>query len=408
MTVAPLKIFHVQTRFMRAGAEENTWESCVHQSRMGHEVMILCGPESNFSYYEGLGTAVTLKVVPSLVRDISPGKDYRCYKELRSIFAELRPDVVHTHTSKAGTVGRAAAARVPTVIHGVHMLPFSNIGIAEKLVYVSAEHAVAKATHHFIHVSHGTSDAYRLAMIGRKTPHSVVRSGMDIDKFRAAALPDDWQDMLGIAPGEDKPKVILMLAALEARKRQGEFLEGFASATGPGENIRLILAGEGPDRERLVAQIATLGLADRVRITGFRQDPERLIAMSDIGVLSSLREGLPRVVVQYLAGGKPAIVSPLRGIEEVIRSGTNGLIAQGKSAASVATLAVTTVRNDATLRFLTRGAKTSPVDDWSRASMFDQLDEAYLRAVGPAYRGHGVATAPARVEETAVPSVATA
>ena len=84
------------------------------------------------------------------------------------------------------------------------------------------------------------------------------------------------------------------------------------------------------------------------------------------------------------------------------------MVLQSKSAASVATLAVTTVRNDAMLSFLTRTAKTSPVDDWSRASMFDQLDEAYLRAAGPAYRGHGVDTAPVRVEEPAIASIATA
>lgn len=384
---APLTIVHVQTRFVRGGAEENTWVSCVHQARLGHRVIILCGPTSNIDYYESQNAGVALQIVPSLVREISLKHDFRCFRELRAVFKALKPDVVHTHTSKAGIVGRmaAAAAGVRNVIHGVHMLPFSNIGLVEKLVYVGAEHFVAPMTNHFVHVSNGTREAYRSALIGLGTPQSVVRSGMDVDKFKSASWPDDWRSLLDVSAGEEKPKVVLMLSSLELRKRHSDFLKGFARITKPGEPIRLLLAGEGPERENLEAQIASLGLGDRVKLAGHRSDPERLVALSDIGTLASLREGLPRVVVQYFAGGKPAVVSALRGIDEIVRSSINGFILPDKDAGSIAELAVNVVRNEDLLGHLSKGARRTNVSEWSKSSMLDQLDQVYTHALRSSY-----------------------
>ncbi|MDO6416083.1 glycosyltransferase [Sphingomonas sp. BIUV-7] len=386
-----LTIVHIQTRFARAGAEENTWACCVHQAGLGHRVIILCGPDSNIEFYESMNQKVSLRLVPSLVREISPKKDLRCYREIRDLLKEINPDVVHTHTSKAGIIGRAAAASalVPTVIHGVHILPFSNIGLFQKLLYLTAEHIAALWTNYFVHVSYGTRDAYRVARIGSRRPHMVVRSGMEIAKFVAAPWPEDWRSILGIPVGTEKPKVLLMMAALERRKRHHEFLDGFAAATAPGEPIRVIFAGEGEERENLEAHVQKLGLNDRVKFVGHRPDAERLVALSDIGVLSSLREGLPRVVVQYLAGGKPSIVSPLRGIEEIVKTGVNGIILKNTSASSVAREAVNVARDTSMLEFLTKGAELTEVSGWSKAAMFDQLDRAYVEALGTSYNSIG-------------------
>ncbi|PTQ13136.1 glycosyltransferase family 1 protein [Sphingomonas oleivorans] len=384
----PLTIVHVITRLLRAGAEENTWSSCVHQARSGHRVHLFYGAESNPDYYERQGTDVRLQLIPSLVRPIHPLKDVQAYGELRKAFAALRPDIVHTHTSKAGIVGRQAAraVKVPHIVHGVHMLPFSNVGAVERFVYLAAEHAVAPGTDLFVHVSHGTKQAYETASIGRKVPHRVVRSGMEIGKFRDAPWPDDWRDMLRIGPDEEKPSVILMLAALEPRKRHIDFLEGFAAATRPGEPIRLIFAGDGPDREAVHQKVADLGLADRVVLLGYYPTPERVVALSDIGVLASLREGLPRVVVQYLGGGKPAVVSPVEAIEEIVQHGVNGRIVPSPDAAEVARVAVDLIRDRSELARLSAGAAVSPVDEWSFPAMFAALDASYESLPVPARR----------------------
>ena len=376
----PLVIAHVQTRMNRAGgAEENTWASCVHQAQSGHVVHLFCGRSSDVEEYAGRGTAVRVHLVDEMVRDVSAQSDIAAYRRLSALFSEVQADVVHTHTSKAGIVGRLAAsnAKVPAIVHGVHILPFSNVGLAEKAVYLAAEHIAAPMTDHFIHVSHGTRDAYALARLGGNRLHSVVRSGMDIDRYQNAAWPDDWRGMIGVGPDAAKPRTILMMAVLEARKRQAEFITGFAEVTRHGEDIRLLIAGDGPERAKLAALIETLDVSDRVKLLGHRSDPERLVALADICALASLREGLPRTIVQSLAGGKPAVVSSLRGIDEIIESGVNGIIVRRPDAQSVAREAVALLRDDVRLARMTQAAACAPVDGWRFASMFAQLDQAY-------------------------------
>ncbi|MEE4450775.1 glycosyltransferase [Novosphingobium resinovorum] len=374
-----LVIVHVQTRMLTGGAEENTWASCVHQAGRGHIVHLVCGRDSNVDYYQSRNTSVRIHYVPELIREVSWRHDLAAYRRLTALFGDLQADIVHTHTSKAGAVGRFAArnAGVPAVVHGVHMLPFSNVGLAEKCVYLLAEHAVAPLTDHFVHVSHGTRRAYGHARIGSGRPHSVVRSGMDIERFRGSEWPQDWRQVMGVGPVAPKPRAILMLAALEKRKRHAEFIEGFMQELREGEDTRLLLAGDGPEAASIRELVASLGIADRVRLLGHRTDPERLVALADVCVLSSLREGLPRVIVQSLAGGRPAVVSPVRGIEEVVDCGVNGMIVRRSDAASIAREALKLVRDDDRLAAMTRAAQHAPVDEWTFAAMFEQLDRAY-------------------------------
>lgn len=380
--IRPLVIVHVQTRMLTGGAEENTWASCVHQASQGNIVHLVCGRDSKIDHYRARNTSVRIHYVPELVREVSWRDDLAAYKRLSALFADIDADIVHTHTSKAGVVGRFAArnAGVPAVVHGVHMLPFSNVGLVEKCVYLLAEHAVAPLTDHFVHVSHGTRRAYGQAQIGRARPHSVVRSGMDIERFRRPEWPEDWQEVMGLASSASKPRTILMLAALEKRKRHAEFITGFMLGLRKGEDTRLLLAGDGPELSRIRQLVDNMGIADRVRVLGHRSDPEKLVALADVCVLSSLREGLPRVIVQSLAGGRPAVVSPVRGIEEVVDCGVNGVIVRRSDAASVAREALRLVRDEERLAAMTRAAQAAPVDEWTFTAMFEQLDRTY-RAV---------------------------
>ena len=378
--VGPLTIAHVQTRMNRTGGcEENTWASCVHQAESGHDVHLVCGRSSDVDAYRDRHPRIAVHQVNEMVWNISPADDWAACQALKRLFEDIGADVIHTHSSKAGVLGRVAGrmAGVPALIHGVHILPFSNVRLSEKLTYVAIEHAAALATDHFIHVSEGTRAAYRQALVGASKPHSVVRSGMKIDQFKGANWPADWQQILGTDHAQHKPVTMLMMAVLEARKRHAEFLEEFARITEPGENIRVLLAGDGPEQENLEALIASLGLGDRVSLLGYRRDPENLVALADFSVLCSLREGLPRVIVQSLAGGKPAVVSPFPGIEEIVKHGANGVVASTREAEDVAREAVSLARDRQRLAAYTAGALESPVDEWSFSSMFAQLDAAY-------------------------------
>lgn len=378
-----LKIVHVQTRFARAGAEENTWASCLHQQRSGHSVHLLYGPGSDPEHYRKQNDEIGMELVPSLVREIHAVKDLQAYIQLRKAFRRLKPDVVHTHTSKAGIVGRLAAKHegVPRVIQGVHMLPFAGASLLQRSVYLAAEHIVAPKTDLYIHVSEGVKAAYEKARIGQKIPHMVVKSGMDLAQFRSASWPDDWRNLLGVDASTEKPPVLLMLASLEPRKRHLDFLEGFAAAVRKARPVKLVLAGEGPLRNLIQARATTLGIADHVVMLGYYPSPERLIALSDVGVLASLQEGLPRVVVQYLAGGKPVVVSPIEGIHEIVSDRKNGLISSSQDAESVAQIGVELLSDAKSFESLSAAARASSLDNWSFPAMFNSLDQAYQKVL---------------------------
>ncbi|TIT46771.1 MAG: glycosyltransferase family 4 protein, partial [Mesorhizobium sp.] len=137
--------------------------------------------------------------------------------------------IVHTHQSKAGIVGRLAAreANIPCIIHGVHILPFVHVGNAQRLMYLAAERLAAKCTQAFIDVSQAMRDICIANHLGSADQHHVVHSGFDLKRFANAQWPQQSHLLLGTAVGEPKPPVILMLAALEPRKRHIEFIEAF-------------------------------------------------------------------------------------------------------------------------------------------------------------------------------------
>lgn len=313
-----MKIVHIITRLVRGGADENTIATCNLQAARGHQVYLMHGRDLHPEIPAGIDDSVTLCAVPDLVREVSPRREFAALSDMTAQLRALAPDVVHTHTSKAGILGRMAARRagVAVILHGVHILPFLNVGLASKLVYTALERMVAPYTDAYISVSEGMQTANLAAGLGTPDNNFVVASGMDIAGFQAAQP---------IPERPDGP-LLVMVAALEARKRHAEFLPVFADVVKTHPAATLAFLGEGPERPALEAQAASLGITENVSFLGFRTDVARWVAAADICLLSSCREGLPRVVVQYVASGKPVVVAHLPGIEAVVRDGENGFV----------------------------------------------------------------------------------
>ena len=323
-----MRIVHIMTRLLRAGSEENVLLTCRGQIDEGHEVFLIHGGRPNPELAIELAPDLPLIEVSNLVRPVRPFQDFTAYRELKSILGRLQPDVVHTHQSKAGIVGRyaARAADVPCIVHGVHILPFVGSSGASRLLYLHAERAAARMTDGFIHVSEGMLSACLDNGIGAGSMHEVIQSGFELERFRSAECPEDWKSLLGVADGASKPVVILMLAALEPRKRHLQFLDLLPPIIEAHPNTRIILAGEGPLHHDILGKAGALGIGHAVKLAGYRRDPERLIALSDISVLSSGQEGLPRCILQSIVGGRPTVAFDLPGLDAVVKTGTNGFV----------------------------------------------------------------------------------
>ena len=174
-----MKIVHILTRLLKAGTEENTLASCFHQIAEGHEVFLVYGEEREHSLVvQAEQNGVKCIQINCLVHSIGPVSDLKAIMALRKLYKKIKPDILHTHHSKAGMLARLAAVGSKcTVVHSVHIVPFYNTGALSKWMYIFAEKICAFLTHQFIDVSRATRDTYLKYSIGAKSDHEVVYSG---------------------------------------------------------------------------------------------------------------------------------------------------------------------------------------------------------------------------------------
>ncbi len=351
----PLRILHISTRLILGGSQENTVLSCEGQSRLGHDVHLAFGPifgpegslferASNFRHadaHSGEQRRITMHEIPSMVREINPLKDLRCYYALRKLIRDLKPDIVHTHSSKAGVLGRAAAwkeaalakraGRKIGVIHTIHGPPFHQFLPARtNAIYIASERFAARRCHLIVSVANAMTEQFLAAGIGKPEQYSTVYSGMEVDRYLHAEAPDGTphtqqsvRESLGLGPLDF---VIGTVARLAELKGHDDLLDALGDDLKKNENWKLLWVGDGWWRDRLLQRVADMGLADRVITTGLvpsERVPEMMQAM-DVLVHPSYREGLPRTVPQALLCGVPVIAYDVDGTKEVCISRETG------------------------------------------------------------------------------------
>ena len=391
-----LRIAHIITRMIRGGADENTMLSCNAFAARGHEVTLLCGGEVEDEMLARAHPRVGLIRVPSLIRPIHPVADAAALIALRQHLHALRPDIIHTHTSKAGILGRAAAIRMRSsaVIHGIHILPFVNVGAAQRVVYLGLERALARATDQFVSVSAGMRDLAVAHGLGGPDRHHVVASGMDIAAFRRMAsharLPE---------PGNDnRTFTVLYLANFEARKQHARLVDEIALQAARFPDTTFLFAGQGREQSALQDMVQRRGLAQKIKILGYVERTSELIASADLCLYCSEREGLPRAVVQYCATGRPVVAFHLPGIEAVIRHGHNGFLCpQGDFIDLFAR--IRGLLDDAAARArMAANAAAVDLSEWGAERMYLRLNEIYRGALRAKRDTAGAAVLPAGLD----------
>jgi glycosyltransferase involved in cell wall biosynthesis len=376
-----VRVCHITTRFIRGGACENTAYSCNGQVAAGHEVHLIAGKGSEPEQFELLRPEVRVWAASRMVWDLSPVLDVAGLIQLVSMMRRIRPDIVHTHQSKAGILGRVAAflTRVPIVIHTVHILPFVNVSPVQAFLYRTLERLVAPLTDVFVDVGREMRDECLKAGIGSPDRHVVISSGMNLERFSAGLRGKvRWTDVFRKREvAVPNPRFLLLVSRLEERKGQAGFLAPFAEIAKEFPDVVLVLAGEGPDHARLAERIRELGLSDRVVLAGFRKDVERLMAVADIGVLTSRREGLPRVLVQYALTGLPIVATDIPGAREVVTPGVNGFLARPGDWAAMRESLSRLLRDPEMGRRLAAAHDHLDFSRWSMAGMNEQLNGLY-------------------------------
>lgn len=286
---------------------------------------ILVAGDQGWLTDQARGLGLPVHVVPELEREIDPARDLPATRALRRLLRALRPDLVHTHSSKAGLLGRLAARLegVPA-IHTAHSWAFSDgIPWRRKALAIPMEAVAARFTRRFIVVSEADREVGLRYGVARARQVRVVHNGVVDVPERAT-------------PGAEGVPMLQMVARLAAPKDPILLLRALARVRQPW---RLRLVGDGPDRAAVQAEVQARGLADRVELLGTRLDVPALWAQAGIGLLLSRQEGFPLVVLEAMRAGLPVIASDVGGIREAVRPGRTGaLVPRGDEDALVAAL----------------------------------------------------------------------
>lgn len=386
-----MKICHVITRFIAGGAQENTLATGIGLAERGHDVTLVSGPSRgaegcllNLLPQEQDCRSFRFIEEPHLVRPIHPWHDIRAYLNLKRLFETERFDVVHTHSSKAGVIGRLAARSIrkrtnTKVVHTIHGLAFDAFKSAWKNnFYIGLERWCAGYTDGLISVCDAMTARALTAGIGNAGLYTTIYSGFDTALFREAGRQRDAiRSELQISPDT---LVLLSIGRLFHFKGAEEFITVLENLYSAGiRNIKGVLVGDGPLRPALKQQARKHLPHECVHFTGLIPPSgiPRWIAAADLVVHASLREGLARVLPQALAAGVPVVSYDIGGAVEIIKDGINGIICPaddvGQLAAAVRLFASEPQRRHA----LSEGAHATDVTHFSSVLMVDRIEALY-------------------------------
>lgn len=383
-----MHVVHIITRLILGGAQENTLLTVEDQARdWGDEVQLVTGPAlgpEGSLIERARANGVDLRIIPELRREIHPARDVASYRALVRLLRELRPQLVHTHSSKAGILGRAAAHKlgIPSVhtVHGSPFHPYQN-----RLAYHAyrlAEVWAAKRTRLIVGVCDAMNEQYIAAGVAPREKFATVYSGMEVEPFLNPPTPrESVRQVLGFGPSHI---VVGKIARLFELKGHEYVIEAARTVLAKNPSVRFLFVGDGLLREQLQEAIAAAGMADKFVFAGLvpqHRVPE-LIGAMDIVVHASLREGLARVLPQGLIAGKPVVSYDVDGAREVVITGETGFLLPPKSVREMAE-AILQLAGDPALR--TRLGQTGRerfTEQFRHETMTRRLRELYAQVLG--------------------------
>ena len=374
------KVLNVITKLAVGGAQETALAYCSHLDPARWDASIVTGPERSPEgdlFDEAARRGVPVTVLPSLRRRIHPVGDLRALVQLVRHFRQERPDIVHTHSSKAGLVGRLAAriAGVPVVVHTVHGWSFHDgMSPAVHALAVAVERLAARWTWPLVVVAEIDAEIGVASGIGQPDQYAVVRSAVDVNRLRSAAgSRATARAALGIPEGVPVVGAVTRLC----RQKDPETLLRAARLTAElRPDSRLVVVGDGPLRGEVERMLDELDLRAHVILLGRRSDVEALLPGFDVFVLSSRWEGLPRVIVEAMAAGVPVVSTDVGGISEAVEDRVSGLLVPPGDHVALAN-ALVQVLEDPVLSARLRAAATTRVEEFDIATMTDRLDDLY-------------------------------
>jgi glycosyltransferase involved in cell wall biosynthesis len=393
-----MKIVHIITRLILGGAQENTLITCKVLAERGHDVTLITGPAigpEGALFEQARSGGYEVVVLDSLRRQISPMVDIPAYFELKKILKKLAPDIVHTHSAKAGILGRYAGwalkgklpgkdSRFPLVLHTIHGLAFHDYqNPLLNQFYIAVEKAAGRRTDAFLTVADVMTEKAKAAGIAPDKPYTTAYSAIEEEAFLEPPAHVEITDFRRKYNIPNEAVVLVKVARLFDLKGHDYVIESARRLAAKHTNCVWLFVGDGALHEPLKNQIRFAGLEHRFKFTGLLP-PEKIplaIHASDILVHCSLREGLARVLPQAMLCGKPVVSFDIDGAKEVVNDET-GFLTEPENIEQFTEACRRLIEDRDLRRRLGQNGRQSVVEKFSPAAMVDTIENVYRELEG--------------------------
>lgn len=321
-----LKILYVITKLELGGAQKQLLSLISNLDKESFEVFLFTARRGLLLEDALSISGLTLKKSRFLERAINPFKDLVALIEIHRFIKENNIDIVHTHSSKAGILGRLAArlAKVKIILHTVHGWSFNDYQpFFLRRIFVWLERKIASFTHRIIVVSESDKQNGLNNRIGEEDKYILIRYGIDYSEFLKSVQPHAVRQGLGIENGDF---LVTTVSCFKPQKSPQDFVRLAFSVSKKVPNVKFLLIGDGALRRRIERLRDKFSLQNKIILSGWRRDIPQILSVSDIFILTSLWEGLPVSVLEAMAASCPVVATNTGGISEVVIDGKTGFL----------------------------------------------------------------------------------
>ena len=398
-----VKILRIIARLNIGGPAIHTILLSHELDKIGYKVILVKGTEGlaeGDMMYMARAKNVEPVLIPELGREIGFKNDLIAFYRLYKLIKKEKPDIVHTHTAKAGTLGRAAAwlAGVPIIIHTFHgHVLHGYFGKLKTWVFVQIEKMLAFISTRLITLSEELKNELINMGIGNEKKFEVVPLGLELTPFleNNPPSPPFAKGGMGGFCGEFKKELGLpentiligIIGRLVPIKGHRYFLEATKIISSqfpvPSSQIRFVIIGDGELREELEDYAKKLGISDMVVFTGFRRDLPKIYADLDIIALTSLNEGTPVSIIEAMAGGKPVVATNVGGVASLIKDSITGFLVPPKRPDLFAEAVLKLLNNPLLMKTMGEEACRSVFPKYNISQLVKRIDSLYSSLIKP-------------------------
>jgi glycosyltransferase involved in cell wall biosynthesis len=377
----PVSVLQIITRLIVGGAQETVMYTAALLDKDNYCVEVISGPQTGSEgslIEETRSLGVALNIFPRLLREISPVNDFVVLWQLYRYIRKNNFSIVHTNSSKAGILGRIAAklARTPIIIHTVHGWSFhDHMASWLQFIYITLEKLCASMTDAMIVVTKQDIKKGLDHQIGNSSQYHLIRSAIPLEEF-ASEKYDKKQVRAELGIPADA-LVLGNVGRFSPQKNPLDWVRVAGLVAKEIPDCYFLLVGDGPLKSDVIKMMDDLKITDRFILTGLRRDAGKMMSAMDVFLLTSLWEGLPRVIPQAMCMGLPVVCYRIDGIQEIIDPGINGFVYPPGDIVSIADSCIKLLKDENLRKVIGNNGKVFAVKEFNIKTMIAHISSLY-------------------------------